>query len=100
MLSTRSVVYTGSGVYVALIDGGLDEETPGVLEALGAGLDEALQSGIVRFVVEDLSPGFERSEVMAGAAPRDHTQQGSPSSSPLDAPSPSESELHSVTVHI
>ena len=44
-------------------------------------------------------PGMEMSLVYAGAAPSTHTQHGSPSSRPLDCPSPSVSALHSAVVH-
>ena len=46
------------------------------------------------------SPGLVISVVLSGTSPCCHTQRGSPSSSPFVYPSPSESILHSVEVHL
>jgi hypothetical protein len=45
------------------------------------------------------SPGCEMPVVRSGVEPGIHVQQGSPSSTPFDTPSPSESAWHSEVVH-
>jgi hypothetical protein len=56
--------------------------------------------GFFGFVgVEKERPGCDRPVVLAGTLPTFHAQQGSPSSSPLVKPSPSESGQHIASVH-
>mmetsp|Transcript_18012 Transcript_18012/g.40337 ORF Transcript_18012/g.40337 Transcript_18012/m.40337 type:complete len:212 (+) Transcript_18012:637-1272(+) len=57
------------------------------------------QEGITREVMLDGSPATLMSDVKVGTLPCSQMQHGSPSSSPFDWPSPSESRLHRAVVH-
>ena len=60
----------------------------------------ALHVGMLAEVISELLPGVEIRVVRSGVLPSVHVQQGSPSSSPLDCPSPSESDSQSDFVHV
>jgi hypothetical protein len=67
-------------------------------EGANAELGGSAQAG--RVVLEEARLGSEIRDVLLGVAPLVQVQQGSPSSSPLDWPSPSLSARHSPTDHV
>lgn len=74
------------------------------IDGAGAGAGAVAATGAAAHLgaateVDDDTPGCEAAG-KRGVCPGDHTQQGSPSSSPLDIPSPSLSARHRARVHL
>merc|ERR1719203_2391955 len=89
----------GDGACSGVGDGNSDAIGDGIGGATGGGVGGDIGGAGAAAVVESANPGCEIKVVRAGVPPRRQMQSGSPSSTPLDWPSPSESAWHSATVH-